>query len=111
MDRRPFHRDPLATYDALGRKQPKQVGFMEVLRGAPWLLGAFDREVPSEHWSKASGVERGEAMASVDCPCGSNPVVAFNVPMLCKGGCRRWFFFDGARIRVAREPEPARSLN
>ncbi len=94
-------RDPLATYDALGRKAPKTLGLIELMRGLPWLLGAFDKEVPQEFVVVEVGV------ATVSCPCQPEvlPRVPFNIPVYCQGeGCRRWFFFDGIRVRVAREP-------
>lgn len=103
MDERPFHRDPLATYDALGRKQPKRAGgVIELLRGMPWLMGRFSREVPPEFY-----VMDGDSVV-VACPCKTEqpPSVPFNVATRCEGeGCGRWFFFDGDRVRVAREPD------
>lgn len=96
----PIHPDPLARYDALGRKQLKRMGFTEYLRAMPWLLGYFTKDVPGEMF-----MLDGED-AVVSCPCGVEPAprVPFNQVVRCEGErCRRWFFFDGRRVRVARE--------
>lgn len=97
----PFHRDPLATYDALGRKQPKRVGLIEVLRALPWMMGVFERRVPPEFYALEGDV----AVVACQCKTEQPPRVPFNVVTRCDGeGCGRWFFFDGDVVRVAREP-------
>ncbi len=101
--RKPLHRDPLATYDALGRKQPKGLGLIELLRGVPGLLGVFDKVVPPEFYARENDA------AIVTCSCGvpEKLTVPFNRPVHCEGvGCHRWFFYDTIRVRVAREPDP-----
>lgn len=93
--------DPLATYDALGRKQPKRLGFIEwALRPMPWLMRHFDKTVPSEFFA----MDGDDAI--IACPCGVDPPprVPFNMPVRCEGeGCGRWFFFDRQTVRVATE--------
>ncbi len=101
-EKRPLHRDPLATYDSLGRKEPRRAGgLIELMRGMPWLMGAFDKEVPSEFFQ----VDGDSAVVACPCKTEDPPVVPFNVATRCDGdGCGRWFFFDSNRVRVAREP-------
>lgn len=98
---RPVHRDPLAEYDHLNRKQLKRIGFVEVLRTLPWLLRGFQAEVPGEFFAVDGNV------ATIACPCKADPPPAapFNVVTRCEGeDCRRWFFYDGSRVLVARGP-------
>lgn len=96
-------RDPLATYDALGRKQPKRVGgFHEFLRGHPWMLRNFPKTVPGEMFMLDGD------MVVVACPCGIDPAprVPFNRVTRCEGvDCRRWFWWNGMSVLVAR-PKP-----
>ncbi len=98
-------RDPLATYDSLGRKQLKRVGLIELMRGIPWLLAAFDKTVPPSYYeARPDGEPHGVLL---QCSCGATGlVVPFNVPTPCGGeSCRRWFFYDNSSLRSAREPE------
>lgn len=110
----PMDPDPLASYDALYRKQPKRLGAVEGFRAVPWLLHYFDKEVPGSFWM----LDGDEAVIS--CPCGHTPYVPFNVLVECDGpDCGRCFFFDGNRVRVARNaegsdasaPEPSTSVS
>lgn len=103
---RPWHRDPLASYDRLGRKQPKQLGgALESIRAFPGLIAVFDKKVPPRHYVRDGD---GHATAAVvTCPCKVSPPprVPRNVFVRCKGSdCGRWFWFTGSEIRVATEP-------
>jgi hypothetical protein len=49
--------DPVSRFDALGRKEPKRIGYMEVVRGLPWLADAYDRIVPPENYIIDAGRE------------------------------------------------------
>lgn len=100
----PIYRDPLAAYDALGRKQLKRQGFVEHLRAFPCLLAPFTARVPDEMYM----LDGSEVV--VACPCGVDPPprVPFNRVTRCEGeDCGRWFFWDLKRVRVATEPEYA----
>lgn len=71
-----------------------------MLRTLPWLLQHFQAEVPGEFFAVDGNV------ATVACPCKVEPApaVPFNVVTPCVGeDCRRWFFYDGSRVLVARE--------
>lgn len=96
----PVRLDPLARYDAQGRKQPKRVfaGAMETVRALPWLLGKFELHVPEEEWTAQAG------QAFVDCKCGEAVYVSDNGIERCQGECGRWFMYLNGRLRVAREP-------
>ncbi len=93
--------DSLATYDALGRKQPKRLGFVEHARRMPWLMRYFTKQVPGEFFIRVGDT------AVIACPCkASDPRVPINIVTRCDGdGCGRWFLFDGRNVRVAREPQ------
>lgn len=108
---RPWHRDPLAEYDGLGRKQPKKLGgALETIRAFPGLISAFDKKVPSQHYVR--DVDGVATAAVVTCPCKvvPPPRVPRNTFVRCEGpDCRRWFWFTGKEIRVAREPEDEQS--
>lgn len=68
----------------------------------PWALRAFQAEVPGE-WFALDG-----DVAVIACPCKVDPPPAarFNVVTRCAGeGCGRWFFFNGSRVLVAKEPD------
>lgn len=102
-------KDPAASYDALGRKQPKKIGFLEAARRLPWLAKTFEKVVPQTYV-----IVTGDR-AMVVCPCGGAPAeggwlpaslprVRVNGMEPCPGDCGRWFVFDGHRVRVARAP-------
>lgn len=100
----PPHFDPLAVYDTLFRKQPKNIfGAIEIFRSLPWMLRYFDRRVPDEFWMLEG--EGTDSVAIVACPCGIEPPprVPFNRLTQCEGpDCGRMFFYDGKRVLVAR---------
>lgn len=94
--------DPLATYDALYRKQPKKFGAIEGFRALPWLIRYFTKKVPDDFWM----LDRDCAVVACLCKTETPPVVPFNQLVECTGeGCGRWFFFDGVRVLVARNAE------
>lgn len=106
-DERPWHRDPVAEYDGLGRKQPRVPGgAIQTFRSYPWILRHFNRVVPPEFFTL--GEDDGVPIAVVACHCKvqPSPHVPFNTFVRCEGeDCRRWFWFTGKEIKVAREPE------
>lgn len=92
-------RDPLATYDALGRKQPKRLGFQEFLRGHPWMLKNFPKTVPGEMFI----LDGNEVVIACPCKVDPAPRVPFNRVTLCTGqDCGRWFWWNGMSVLVAR---------
>ncbi len=106
-ERRPLRPDPLVTYDALGRKQPKRVGLIEVLRMVPGVLKVFDKEVPPDRFSYMVADRGASVLVASHCKVEEPLRVPFNTAVFCEGeGCRRWFFYDGRNVRVAREPDP-----
>lgn len=95
----PVNPDPLATYDALGRKVPKRLGFLEVARGLPWIVGEFDKVVPPRfvtHHENSTSV-------TVACVCGTAVLCAFNRVTECPSCSRDFVNFD-ATVRVAGTP-------
>jgi hypothetical protein len=108
-DERPWHRDPVANYDALGRKQPKTLGgAMETMRAFPSLALHFDKRVPADFFELDR--DGGPVAVVVKCPCKADPPPRIPVNSLvhCEGkGCGRWFWFTGKEIRVARDPSEA----
>lgn len=94
--------DPLATYDALGRKAPKRLfGFLEVCRAVPGFLGQFPGRVPGDRWIPDADGSR----AIFDCVCGEVVEANFNQIEDCPGACGRTFAYVGREVCVRREPE------
>lgn len=93
----PVRFDPLARYDALYRKQPKRIGFMEVVRAVPALLAQFPGRVPSERWK----VLDDDDQAVFDCVCGEIVHAPPNALTDCVG-CERSFAFVGSQILVSK---------
>lgn len=97
-------RDPLATYFGLrDLKALKRVGFMEVLRGLPWLLAEnFNGRVPDD---MVASVEEG--IVEVPCTCEGKPTteVRFNAVAPCSGDCGRWFWYIAGEVRVGYDPD------
>jgi hypothetical protein len=89
--------DPVSRFDALGRKEPKRIGYMEVVRGLPWLADAYDRIVPPENYI----IDAGQAV--VRCVCEEVTHVEWNRTERCAGDCGRWFWYIAGRVRAARE--------
>lgn len=89
--------DHLARYDALGRKEPKKLGYLEIVRGLPWLAAAYTGNVPATRFV----IEDGRAI--VRCRCEEITHVSWNRAEPCAGECGRWFWYIGAGVRVARE--------
>lgn len=90
--------DPLATLDALGRKQPKKLGPMEFIRKTPSFLAQFTKEVPRDRITFDQEVHQ----AIFECACGDQVVyVLFNVLEECSS-CDRHFLFLGSKVMVAR---------
>lgn len=98
-------RDPFATYDRLGRKQPQQLGWMTFFRRWPGLLDAF-RPVPNQ------AVDFSQDAPVVDCPCDPIRKVVTEIGSLvsCEG-CNRSYFGLPTRVLVTYdvgvEPEDA----
>lgn len=85
--------DPSAVYDALGRKQPRRLGFLAFARGIPGFAARFDREVPQEF---QTATERG---VTVTCPCGERP--SLEPVQLVACACGRSFVYTGRQVLVA----------
>lgn len=97
----PIEYDPLRVYDALGRNQPRRLGFMEtVVRPFPWLLAMFTGRVPDEMVATI-----GDGVVEVPCTCKATTVVPYNVATECEGGCGRYFWHIGPNVRVGYDPE------
>lgn len=113
----PANPDPLARFDALGRKVPKGApdpgifGAFETFRAVPWLWEHFDKEVPEAFWALDVDSDGSEVLL-VSCPCGQDPVPRLRLNELtqCPGeSCGRTFAWLGNVVRVAGSPKPADS--
>jgi hypothetical protein len=95
---RPIARDPAATYDALDRKQPQRIGFMQLARAIPGYASQYTGRVPPEFYAQVSVEE-----VDIACPCGNTPRCYWMVPKRCN--CDRFFVYTGGDVRVARTGE------
>jgi hypothetical protein len=99
----PVNRDPLATYDALWRKQPKRLGFLDFCRAIPGYVGQFPGRVPEDRIT----LDQDGQQAIFECVCGEVIHAPVNTIEACQGACGRSFAFTGQSICVAYlEPEP-----
>lgn len=97
----PVQRDFLREYDALGRNQPRVLGFMElVARTYPWMLGRFTGRVPDDMVARIA-----DGQVEVPCVCKATTIVAHNHAVPCAGGCGRWFWYMAGVVRVGYEAE------
>lgn len=91
--------DPAADYDALSRKQPQRLGFMQLARAIPGYARAFAKSVPDNFYAQVS-----DGVVEVACPCGESPHCRlWAAPTACT--CGRYFAYLGRDVRVARFSE------
>lgn len=97
-ERRPLVRDPLATYDVLGRKQFTRSSIWSFLR---WIPGLAERVaiVPPRAIPQQGSDENG-TYAFIECPCGAKPVARAAIEKCV--GCERYYVVspDGGRVVV-----------
>lgn len=91
----PVNPDPLATFDALGRKQPKRLGFMEVVRGLPWAMRERTGEVPGEMIARV-----GDDEVEIPCVCKATTIATHNRLVECEGACGRSFWSIAGKVYV-----------
>lgn len=96
---RPAWVDPVAEYDALWRKRPSALGFMQFCRALPGYAAQFHKVVPDEFF-----IQVATDAVEVACPCGETPRCRWNVPAVC--ACGRVFAYLAGAVHVARA-EPA----
>lgn len=92
------HHDPAASYDALDRKQPHRLGFMQFARAIPGYASQYTGRVPPAFYFQVSVEE-----VDVACPCGHVPRCYWMVPKECE--CDRFFVYTGRDVRVANGPD------
>jgi hypothetical protein len=90
----PWRVDPAADYDALWRKLPQVLGFMQFARVIPGYAAQFRGRVPPQFTAQIS-----HDVLEVACPCGETPRLRVNVPVCCV--CGRVFCDVGGVVRVA----------
>lgn len=99
----PAFTDAAATYDALGRKQPHRMGFVQLARAIPGFTNQFAGRVPAEFIATVDS-----DTVEIACPCGRTPRVTLWGLTECD--CGRFFTYTGRDVRVARpdrEPDNA----
>jgi hypothetical protein len=99
----PVNPDPLASYDALWRKQPKRLGFLEFCRAIPGFVGQFPGRVPEDRIT----LDHKDGQAIFECVCGEVVYAPVNHIEACHGACGRTFAFTGREVCVRREEEEA----
>lgn len=102
MSEWPARMDVAATYDALGRKQPQRLGFMQFARAIPGYAAQFAKRVPDQFVAQ---VDLG--VLEVACPCGvtPGPCCAWMVPTPCE--CDRIYVNLGSAVLVGYCPPQA----
>lgn len=96
--RAPALRDPLAPYDALGRKllwHPPVWRLFE--QAVPGFLAQFDRQVPHAFVTQVD-----DGVYAVACPCSAEPRIPAGEIVECR--CERSFLATGAAVLVANSP-------
>lgn len=96
----PVHPDLTARYDALGRKQPRRLGFMVLARVIPGFAAQFSGRVPDGMYAQVE-----DETVEVLCVCKPEqpPRCRLWTPTPC--ACDRWFVYTGVDVRVARVSE------
>jgi hypothetical protein len=94
----PSHVDHAAKYDALWRKQPHVLGFMQYARAIPGLAAQFQTRVPPEFTAQVD-----IDVLDIACPCGLTPRLARNEIGEC--ACGRVFARCGGAVHVAYTDE------
>lgn len=89
----PLEWDPVATYDALGRKAPHRLGFLQYARAMPSIAAHFTARVPAKMVTFP-----GYNVAEFRCACGELVRAEHNRLQTC--ACDRMFVFIGGRVRV-----------
>lgn len=94
----PLVRDPLSSYDLLGRKQFTRSSIWWLLR---WIPGLADRvAVVPPGAIPEQGTDENGTYCFIECPCGAKPV-ARTATEKC-AGCERYYVVspDGGRVVV-----------
>jgi hypothetical protein len=90
----PANPDPAATYDALYRKLPRVLGFIDFCRVIGGFAPGFRTAVPDE-----SVTRLGDGEVEIACPCGATPRLRWNGVVAC--ACDRVFGYCGGPVFVA----------
>lgn len=96
--RPPLARDPLSTYDVLGRKQFTRSSIWWLLR---WIPGLADRlAIVPPTAIPEQGTDENGTYAFIECPCGAKPVARVAIERCV--GCERYYVIspDGGRVVV-----------
>lgn len=91
---------PDSNVDRLGRRQPRRLTVVGMLRALPQPEGG-SKEVPGSYWTLDVN-EDGFSEAVVSCPCGHEPHVELGGVSNCE--CERVYLFTGTELRVFNSP-------